>query len=230
VLRWLARAAQLKRERALWEAPLRSDKLAEAMQLVVEKPRQGSAPIFGVWCVSAIEMQALEALQENSCDCDENAEGTVNQPFGFAGGIYDADTGLVRFGARDYDGVTGRWTAKDPLLFGGGQTNLYVYVNGDPVNRIDPTGKIVWVPIVLGCAAVGLVAYSAYQLYQFASKYMEAAHEWDDYAACMNPPDAGDEPNVCSEIPALKKTLDAAKQGSNVEDPPQVPKPVPRWW
>jgi hypothetical protein len=25
------------------------------------------------------------------------------QPFGFAGGLYDADTGLVRFGARDYD-------------------------------------------------------------------------------------------------------------------------------
>jgi RHS repeat-associated protein len=38
------------------------------------------------------------------------------QPFGFAGGLYDADTGLVRFGARDYDAVTGRWTAKDPIL------------------------------------------------------------------------------------------------------------------
>jgi uncharacterized protein RhaS with RHS repeats len=25
------------------------------------------------------------------------------QPFGFAGGLYDDDTGLVRFGARDYD-------------------------------------------------------------------------------------------------------------------------------
>jgi hypothetical protein len=28
------------------------------------------------------------------------------QPFGFAGGIYEVDTGLVRFGARDYDAVT----------------------------------------------------------------------------------------------------------------------------
>jgi uncharacterized protein RhaS with RHS repeats len=25
------------------------------------------------------------------------------QPFGYAGGIYDRDTGLVRFGARDYN-------------------------------------------------------------------------------------------------------------------------------
>jgi RHS repeat-associated protein len=24
-------------------------------------------------------------------------------PFGFAGGLYDRDTGLVRFGYRDYD-------------------------------------------------------------------------------------------------------------------------------
>jgi RHS repeat-associated protein len=37
------------------------------------------------------------------------------QPFGFAGGLYDPDTGLVRFGARDYDAETGRWTAKDPI-------------------------------------------------------------------------------------------------------------------
>ena len=62
------------------------------------------------------------------------------QPFGFAGGLYDPETGLVRFGARDYDAVTGRWTAKDPLLFEGGDTNLYTYALSDPVNTVDPTG------------------------------------------------------------------------------------------
>lgn len=62
------------------------------------------------------------------------------QPFGFAGGLYDRDTGLVRFGARDYDPTTGRWTAKDPSLFGGGSANLYGYVGGDPVNLLDPSG------------------------------------------------------------------------------------------
>ncbi|AKT39594.1 RHS repeat-associated core domain-containing protein [Chondromyces crocatus] len=63
------------------------------------------------------------------------------QPFGFAGGLYDPDTHLVRFGARDYDPETSRWTAKDPLLFDGGDANLYAYALGDPMNRIDPTGN-----------------------------------------------------------------------------------------
>ena len=62
------------------------------------------------------------------------------QPFGFAGGLYDRDTKLVRFGARDYDAETGRWTAKDPIGFGGGDANLYAYVANDPVNFIDATG------------------------------------------------------------------------------------------
>ena len=61
------------------------------------------------------------------------------QPFGFGGGMYDRDTGLVRFGARDYDSRTGRWAAKEPLGFRG-SLNFYQYVDGDPVNFQDPTG------------------------------------------------------------------------------------------
>ena len=61
------------------------------------------------------------------------------QPFGYAGGIYDRDTGLVRFGARDYDPQVGRWTAKDPIGFGGG-LNHYAYANNDSINYIDPEG------------------------------------------------------------------------------------------
>jgi RHS repeat-associated protein len=62
------------------------------------------------------------------------------QPFGFAGGLKDPDTGFVRFGARDYNPTIGRWTSKDPVLFDGGDSNLYGYVLNDPVNLIDPTG------------------------------------------------------------------------------------------
>jgi RHS repeat-associated protein len=61
------------------------------------------------------------------------------QPFGFAGGLYDAETGLVRFGARDYDATIGRWTAKDPIGFAA-EFNLYSYVFNDPVNWTDVAG------------------------------------------------------------------------------------------
>ena len=61
-------------------------------------------------------------------------------PFGFAGGLHDRDTGLVRFGYRDYDPETGRWAAKDPILFGGGDTDLYGYCLNDPISFIDPYG------------------------------------------------------------------------------------------
>nr|WP_245232807.1 RHS repeat-associated core domain-containing protein [Thiorhodococcus minor] len=62
------------------------------------------------------------------------------QPFGFAGGLYEPETGLVRFGARDYDPYTGRWLGKDPIGFDGDGPNLYNYALSDPVNLIDISG------------------------------------------------------------------------------------------
>jgi RHS repeat-associated protein len=82
-------------------------------------------------------------------------------PFGFAGGLYDHDTGLVRFGAREYGARVGRWTAKDPILLAGG-LNLYAYVDGDPVNRSDPNGRFWW---IAAGAAVGAGADLGLQLY-----------------------------------------------------------------
>jgi RHS repeat-associated protein len=80
---------------------------------------------------------------------DTNPSFTI--PFGFAGGLLDRDTGLVRFGYRDYDPELGRWTAKDPIGFDGGDTDLYGYVLNDPVNFVDPIGEFV----NLGAAGVG---------------------------------------------------------------------------
>jgi len=67
---------------------------------------------------------------------------TIKVPFGFAGGLYDTNTQLTRFGYRDYDSFTGKWLAKDPIGFDGGDSNLYGYVLGDPINRIDPEGLL----------------------------------------------------------------------------------------
>jgi RHS repeat-associated protein len=71
-------------------------------------------------------------------------------PFGFAGGIYDGQTKLVRFGARDYDAEIGRWTAKDPIGFGAYQSNLFAFSLNNPINLIDPTGKWFLPPMFLG--------------------------------------------------------------------------------
>ncbi len=62
------------------------------------------------------------------------------QPFGFAGGIYDRDTGLTRFGARDVAPETGRWLTKDISRFAGKSISLYAYANSNPVNLVDLSG------------------------------------------------------------------------------------------
>ena len=82
-------------------------------------------------------------------------------PFGFAGGLYDEDTGLIRFGYRDYDPEAGRWTAKDPIGFAGGDTDLYGYCLNDPVNLIDPTGEY-WHIVVGDLVGGGVSAFNTY--------------------------------------------------------------------
>ena len=79
-------------------------------------------------------------------------------PHGFAGGLYDGETGFVRFGARDYDAEVGRWTAKDPIRYGGG-VNLYEYGLNNPLSFIDASGKIPCDAAVAGAGiGVGLIA------------------------------------------------------------------------
>jgi RHS repeat-associated protein len=83
-----------------------------------------------------------QVVQRMDYDAFGNVLNDTNpgfQPFGFASGLYDRDTGVVRFGARDYDPSTGRWTTKDPYLFVNGP-NLYAYAAHDPVNRVDISG------------------------------------------------------------------------------------------
>jgi RHS repeat-associated protein len=70
----------------------------------------------------------------------EDTDSIFEVPFGFAGGLHDRDTGLVRFGYRDYDPGVGRWTAKDPIFFAGGDIDLYGYCLNNPINLIDPEG------------------------------------------------------------------------------------------
>jgi RHS repeat-associated protein len=103
---------------------------------MISEPKTGSPRLL-------IDIATNTIAQRISYDAYGNMIANTQpdlQPLGFAGGLTDPDTGLVRFGARDYDPITGRWMSKDPISFNGGDTNLYGYVGNDPVNFVDPSG------------------------------------------------------------------------------------------
>jgi RHS repeat-associated protein len=135
----------------------------------------------------------------------DDTDPTFEVPFGFAGGLHDQDTGLVRFGFRDYDPDTGRWTAKDPIFFTGGDTDLYGYCLNNPINWIDPEGLVNWGKVAfgtlsgvkavftagVGIAAIGLTASTTgnplltsviaiEMLPVFYAAYLEAEHAIHD--------------------------------------------------
>jgi len=45
--------------------------------------------------------------------------------FNYAGGAYDASTGLTQFDLRRYDPIQGRWLSQDPGGYAMGDFNLY---------------------------------------------------------------------------------------------------------
>lgn len=84
----------------------------------------------------------IESLEFDEFGIPDKKSKKSILPFGFAGGLYDKDTELFRFGARDYDPVVGRWVSKDPIGFKGALGNLYSYVGSEPINRFDPSGLL----------------------------------------------------------------------------------------
>ena len=54
-------------------------------------------------------------------------------------------TSLYKFGTRYDDPTLGRWTQQDPVGGSLGDLNAanrYTYANDDPVNQVDPSGKL----------------------------------------------------------------------------------------
>ncbi len=117
--------------------------------------------------VSDVDGQAIKILDYNSFGQQvADSSPVFDLPINFAGGLIEADTELVRFGFRDYDSVAGKWTAKDPIGFGGGDSNLYGYVHNNPVSLVDLLGleeEVVLKGEILPYNASILAAAKAYQ-------------------------------------------------------------------
>ncbi|MBN1381570.1 MAG: PKD domain-containing protein [Deltaproteobacteria bacterium] len=69
------------------------------------------------------------------------SSGSLDNPYGFIGGrsVLTDENGLQHMQARYYDPDIRRFMTEDPLGTAAG-ANVYAYVGGDPVNRIDPKG------------------------------------------------------------------------------------------
>ena len=75
---------------------------------------------------------------------DAYGQGAGLELVGFANGLADQATGLVFFRSRWYSPITTRFLTPDsaPISQANPFTiNRYAYVQGDPVNRTDPTGQ-----------------------------------------------------------------------------------------
>jgi RHS repeat-associated protein len=73
-----------------------------------------------------------------------NSTGTTPNSYLYRGEQYDSDLGLYYLRARYYNPLTGRFMSRDPE--DGNRLNpttlhKYLYAGGDPVNRLDPTGR-----------------------------------------------------------------------------------------
>jgi len=101
---------------------------------------KSSGPVLMVLCIHVKSNEVIQQLDYDEFGMMTRDTNPGFQPFGYAGGICEASSGLTRFGVRDYDAESGRWTSKDPIGFNGGDNNIYGFASLDPINIIDPNG------------------------------------------------------------------------------------------
>jgi RHS repeat-associated protein len=147
------------------------------------------------------------------------------QPFGYGGGLYDFRTGLVRFGARDYDAGTGRFTTRDPLGVASGDTNLYVYAADDPINLTDPDGRVV--PVVAAGAAAAAPAVAGMTVPMLAPAGAAAGAAAAAGVGAVTAPVVITAAVVVVAVVAVAAVVVVANQNADKAKPPK-PKPKPR--
>ncbi len=82
-------------------------------------------------------------------------------PFGYATGELDPSSGLLYLGARYYQPRLGRFISPDVVVsdpYNPAAWSAYAYCAGNPVSRIDPSGRSFWGIFLASVAIVALVA------------------------------------------------------------------------
>jgi RHS repeat-associated protein len=122
-------------------------------------------------------------------------QGTTPNNYLYRGEQYDNDLGLYYLRARYYNPNTGRFLSRDPengILTDPASLHKYLYANGDPVNRVDPSGRGAYeyglqIGIMIGraavaVAAVGCVVNAIWEgidvVVEYASKYVPGAKKF----------------------------------------------------
>src|SRR5690606_30588407 len=116
----------------------------------------------------------------------------------FPGQYYDAETQLHHNYYRDYEPHTGRYLQEDPIGLAGG-LNAYAYVNGMPLNYLDPLGQS-GIPICNKYRVWGGDKHSVYH-----SENMVSTRQFSKFELEVAGPSPGLDPNVYRRrlIPSL---------------------------
>ena len=117
---------------------------------------------------------------------NHTATTNLSNPWRFASKRLD-ETGLIYYGRRYFDPVSGRWTTPDPIGFEGG-INLYAFIQNNPLTHLDLYGlsilsvspPMVTVPMVtVPMVTTPMVAPKQVSTKQIASNPLPVAHHVD---------------------------------------------------
>jgi RHS repeat-associated protein len=92
--------------------------------------------------IRASDGATVRRVEYDAYGVELSVTGSFDLAIGYAGGLRDATTGLVRFGMRDYDPAAGRFISRDPSFFRGSPENHYTYANNNPITQKDSTGLV----------------------------------------------------------------------------------------
>ena len=124
---------------------------APVVDQLLEEEDQSSGTTNAFWGLGDHEGTIRDVVDNSGAVVDHREYNSFGQltsatnpsiafPFGYTGQRFDSATGLLNLNARWYNPSVGRFINEDPTGFRGGDTDLYRYVNNNPMTMVDPTG------------------------------------------------------------------------------------------